>query len=81
MSKPVSYWRDRLSGYDYIRCTYPDMSGVARGKVLPCRSAPELLEQGIGVCVCKFYNVNGYHDSFIDCSFVHMPLFSNPFLG
>ena len=30
------------------------MYGVPRGKVLPCRTAPGLLERGVGVCSSEF---------------------------
>ena len=58
MSKPASFWINKLSGFDYIRCTFPDMNGVARGKVLPCRTAPELLEEGVGVSVGECEKLN-----------------------
>ena len=48
MASSIEDLVDKLREYDYIRCTFTDMFGVSRGKVLPTTSAAEFLRDGVG---------------------------------
>ena len=49
MASSVEDLVNKLRLYDYIRCTFTDMNGVARGRVLPTSTAAGFLTKGIGV--------------------------------
>ena len=48
MASSIEELVDKLQEYDYIRCTFTDLFGVSRGKVLPTTSAAEFLTNGLG---------------------------------
>ena len=48
MASSIKDLVDKLREYDYIRCTFTDLFGVSRGKVLPTTSAVEFLTNGLG---------------------------------
>lgn len=35
--------------YDYMWLTWSDIHGIARGKVVPRRHVPEVIDEGIGI--------------------------------
>ena len=48
MASSIEDLVDKLREYGYIRCTFTDLFGVSRGKVLPSTSAAEFLTNGLG---------------------------------
>ena len=40
--------KDQSSKFDYIRFTWSDFHGIARGKTVPARNAGSTFEDGIG---------------------------------
>ena len=48
MASSIEDLVDKMRDYDYIRCTFTDLFGVSRGKVLPTTSAAEFLTDGLG---------------------------------
>ena len=45
----------QLAEVDYVRFTYADIHGIARGKTVPVRHAKRFLENGIGAYAGKLY--------------------------
>ena len=44
---------DRLNDVDYVRFTYSDIHGIARGKTVPSRHAPMFINTGVTTYVGK----------------------------
>ena len=38
----------KLENVDYVRFTYADIHGIARGKTVPARHAKQFIKKGIG---------------------------------
>ena len=61
MASSIEDLVDKLRDYDYIRCTFTDLFGVSRGKVLTTTSAAEFLTNGIGFysgeCQCDLVDL------------------------
>ena len=49
MASSIEDLVNKLPAYDYIRCTFTDMNGVARGRVLPTSTTAEFLTKGMGL--------------------------------
>ena len=40
--------KDQAEAFDYLRITWSDIHGIARGKTIPARHASSMLEDGVG---------------------------------
>ena len=48
MASSIEDLVEKLRLYDYVRCTFTDLNGISRGKVLPITSAADFLPDGLG---------------------------------
>ena len=53
----------KIDDVDYVRFTYSDIHGIARGKTVPARHAKTLMKEGVGAYAGKFYLYTYFNSS------------------